>query len=171
MHPLRHSISGTTRLFSTMFLQGSIAAAIQGLSSLFPMINGGMSPRAGLQERDHRIIHNSPLSPDAVELLGDLTNGCSSGRQWSEVPCPGQIFFSGKHLCCKKHVPGKRFQHMLPWPYRLRTPDFKICAGRYCPDCIGNDPILCPVTASDHISSPYRGNQDITLLREIGVTI
>ena len=42
------------------------------------------------------IIHNSPLSPDAIELLGDLPNGCSSGRQWPEVPCPSEIFFPGK---------------------------------------------------------------------------
>ena len=117
------------------------------------------------------IIHDSPLSPDAIELLGDLPNGCSSGRQWPEVPCPSQIFFPGKHLCCKKHVPGKRFQHMLPGPYCLRTPDFKLSTGYYRPDSIGNDPILRPVAAADHISSPHRGNQNITPLREIGVTI
>src|SRR5262245_60223607 len=55
------------------------------------------------------------------------------------------------------HVGRERLQHMLPWSDRKRTANRQLLACAPRAQCVGDQTIFRPISASDYISSPGRG--------------
>ena len=128
-----------------------------------------------------RRVGVGPINPAARHMLqylfDDLGYRAVAIERWSEIESGGQVPRRESSDRCivqirsQPKVSRDGFQNVLPWSRGMFVPngdDFPCVQGF---EDIGNDPILRPIPAPDHVSGPRGRDPEFGRVREERATV
>src|SRR5580698_9140243 len=84
-----------------------------------------------------------------------------------EVERRGESCLADKQPLSQQNVAVQRLEHMLPRAQRIRTTDAHRLAGLESTDQVGDETVLGPVAAADHVARARSGHSDTMLLQTV----